>query len=800
MANYNVRFLRVNFEKDENFIIESFNFNNPQLETFNVLEGSDKVVLDYSRIYNIFSKDTPTLNLTLKVQNILSDSEMQKISSQYFNYIVLYTSSHFWCYFIDNVTALTPSTAQVNLSMDTLNTYSSWVVNENNYDDRTLIIREHIDRYLDSGSTETNLHAVGKIDRIDEQINLPLMRNQKRALSITNDKWFIIYKTRDDLTPDNLSNPVECYITSDHQFSIANTGSQVSITYSWYDLDKLKTDNIFLSCTGNSHVVIRSSGVYIGEVDLPNSNITILYNFEWYKGSTLNFIRLWKRNSASSDWAQIQNFEPYENPVEPNNITFTFTFDISDTLYYYCVSKSIIDETEKDTITITWLRQQGTTYDYRVTGESLMTIDNIDRTDGRLMKIIECPEAPITLSINGEILSIKDSNANFDSKTKLIKINNIGKEFNSVDLGYIELPRDTCIYSLEISSLESEKINNFTKILKMNMFEPKLYNSSFYEDKLSYGGTSILFEWENYSEGELNSPLVHCLYKQTNTINSNFLIFFKTTIGNYVTSQDFGEYAIVSRNNELPIFTNSYIDYIRTGYNYDKANIEIAKKQSLTTSISNALFSFIPGSFDTSINNYEVANRTFTQISNVTSGAIGIYNSIKDYEKSKNSMQAKLDTLAYQATNVIGSNDIDLLNTYNEQGKICYFHFEPIDELKEQIERLFYYYGYRRGLSGKPNWHSRSLFNYVQANVRWVWNVESEDLEPIDASIRNDITEKIAQGVTTIHRVNIVYEPQTGVITPRKGYYFPRFSSYSNNTEEKRNNFETWIYDKYMKN
>ena len=50
--------------------------------------------------------------------------------------------------------------------------------------------------------------------------------------------------------------------------------------------------------------------------------------------------------------------------------------------------------------------------------------------------------------------------------------------------------------------------------------------------------------------------------------------------GTFKQTIDYEDYLLVSRNNEETIFSNDYLNYIRTGYNYDKKarDREIEKK------------------------------------------------------------------------------------------------------------------------------------------------------------------------------------------------------------------------------
>lgn len=59
---------------------------------------------------------------------------------------------------------------------------------------------------------------------------------------------------------------------------------------------------------------------------------------------------------------------------------------------------------------------------------------------------------------------------------------------------------------------------------------------------------------------------------------------FKQTI-------DYEDYLLVNRNNEETIFSNDYLNYIRTGYNYDKkVREQTMNKNDLDASIMTSVF------------------------------------------------------------------------------------------------------------------------------------------------------------------------------------------------------------------
>ena len=64
-----------------------------------------------------------------------------------------------------------------------------------------------------------------------------------------------------------------------------------------------------------------------------------------------------------------------------------------------------------------------------------------------------------------------------------------------------------------------------------------------------------------------------------------------TNFGTFKQTIDYEDYLLVSRNNEETIFSNDYLNYIRTGYNYDKkVREQTISKNNLDASIMTATF------------------------------------------------------------------------------------------------------------------------------------------------------------------------------------------------------------------
>ena len=64
-----------------------------------------------------------------------------------------------------------------------------------------------------------------------------------------------------------------------------------------------------------------------------------------------------------------------------------------------------------------------------------------------------------------------------------------------------------------------------------------------------------------------------------------------SNFGAFKQTIDYEDYLLVNRNNEETIFSNDYLNYIRTGYNYDKkVREQTISKNNLDVSLMTATF------------------------------------------------------------------------------------------------------------------------------------------------------------------------------------------------------------------
>lgn len=205
---------------------------------------------------------------------------------------------------------------------------------------------------------------------------------------------------------------------------------------------------------------------------------------------------------------------------------------------------------------------------------------------------------------------------------------------------------------------------------------------------------------------------------------------------------DYDMYILSTRNNESAIYTSDYLNYLRTGYNYDRKNqirSNVGTWVGAAVSIAGAAVSAA----------LAVPTGGLSLVAAVSLGATAITtfsSAIVNTISQERSIQQKLDESKAQATQVSGSNDLSLLNWYSGN-KLHVMTYQVTDKMREQLGDLFYYCGYARNIREKPNFTSRYWFNYVQCTP----DDKDIDSTPLLNNYIDDIKARWGAGVTVYH-------------------------------------------------
>lgn len=126
-------------------------------------------------------------------------------------------------------------TVAFHLSMDTINTW--W--DELSWNAKTTIQRQHGDRFDKFLTNGSKTRLIRKIDYYNEGIN-PILNHNKGSELLRSEvlpdtvlNWYLIYKTKDSLSPDDTTNPVSAMLLTDQSLLVERSAGTPDI-YEYY--------------------------------------------------------------------------------------------------------------------------------------------------------------------------------------------------------------------------------------------------------------------------------------------------------------------------------------------------------------------------------------------------------------------------------------------------------------------------------------------------------------------------------------------------------------------------------------
>lgn len=361
--------------------------------------------------------------------------------------------------------------------------------------------------------------------------------------------------------------------------------------------------------------------------------------------------------------------------------------------------------------------------------------NSIDKTLSTNIKIINLPYSPTTFEIDNNNIFSFDSCWSYNTNDGLIKLVDFSKRFtNEIDSGIDNI--------LSVFSVNYYGEFDITSDINRLIDDPKLLHSDFYRPKFVYDSFTKIFPLEqiNFNFSDRNSPSFKFTFVMSRNIVSKFL--FKFDQFKYSNSKDdYDNVLPVSRNNEEVLYNSQYLDYVRTGYNYD------LKSKERTESASGIGIGLNVAGMLASIGASALTSNPLVIGSAIASG-IGLASQLVSYAKNtaqnEENIQRKLQESQMQAVSVMNADDSDLLYEYSKnKGKLCVYTCS--DRMKNVLNDLFFYCGYVINEQGKPQVNSRRSFNFVQASL--IINHANN----LTGEIQDDIKEKFENGVTFLH-------------------------------------------------
>ena len=327
-------------------------------------------------------------------------------------------------------------------------------------------------------------------------------------------------------------------------------------------------------------------------------------------------------------------------------------------------------------------------------------IADLDRTDTRLVKVVEVPYLPFPddaeYFIDKAYIRILFSDVEPSLRTK-------AGEFDFGPAKYFK----------------GEYIADGSYLLS----DPKLYCSQFYKCKVAYDNSAINVYFDNISlKANGGDPTISVWFEPSTTLASSFL-FSLDNGGSFDWKNEAESYPFVcvtDRNNELPLYTSDWINYLRNGYNYDKkrkAMEDATSWGSTAAGIATSVISILGGAGLLGSPGGAAASIPLISggIAGIAGSAVG---GITGQIGRNISYEQNLRALQLENYSVAGSNDLSLWLSY---GKGCakVETWEVIEPQRRQIADLFYMRGYAVNEDEVPNTHVRRWFDYWEGVPKW---------------------------------------------------------------------------------
>ena len=561
------------------------------------------------------------------------------------------------------------------------------------------------------------------IDLRSEEINAPVYKKKEQTLIEQNGRstinWALYYKN----SSSQENSPVDCFLVPDNSidFDYQAGGGELNTT-------NIPNNKVLVFCStyasgaltfkygDNSYTL--STGDYQGDTD--EWNVLAVFNDNGtLKTYTCRFIDT-NIHEFVGKWTQV-----YTGSINIENSpssVYALQRDALPTAYQWNVEHLYRSSAG------TYLLNMG-----GLTSATLYGKSSIDRTDPTNIKIIDLPYSPTDYTESDGVYSFArcwayDANAGRMalSTTDYSFTNNVQTDAENILLDYVQ----------GIST--SQNLTEEKRFLK----DSKLFHSDYYRPKFVYDSFTKVFPLEKilFNKNEEIPQYFEFTFVTSRNIVSKFLFKFNYTWKH--ATEDYENIVAVARNNEEVLYNSSYINYLRTGYNYDlkaKERQEVASMAGLGLTIAGLV-----GSIVLTASGYGSGVGVAGIVGSVTGIVAQSINLAKTTAQNEENIQRKLQETQNQSVSVLNADDVDLLTAYSSnKAKLCLYNVS--EQMEKILDDLFYYGGYVSNEQKIPVVNSRYWFNYVQASL------VIEETNNLTEEIENDIKEKFDNGVTFLH-------------------------------------------------
>ena len=646
-------------------------------------------------------------------------------------------------YFIEKIDRVSDQVVRVRLLFDELNFMSAMggAVGIANYlSGRTRVTREHKDRFALSKTGKSYLPV---IDRFPEGISGNFHRTSKETLEIDGLDWTAFYFA-DGTDPDS---PIASYLVPSESMSqkvtkagaktlgIADIPGGVSLYFAMPE-----ASDLYVTLWGlvpPSHEAEQLVGITLGEEGVIDGRACVVMG-----------ARIWTGRKSSDDAPFLTETHLYKLWYDKNGIFVkeeqagTGANYVTEIHAARC-ARVFSSATAWPTSLPAILRLKPLTAFFQkdvYAVDQLVAESSIERTSLGLKKAICLPYRPFDrvdgyLPDGAVVVAGKVLLANPTEST-------------------IEWIPSRSNRSFVLPKMDAKPTETADGRATAGRLEPKVYSSEFRFAKIVYDSFSIVLKGEesyfntNLSETG-NDKVVFKFFASPSMVSEFDLTLYswpgysaEEFILSPVWSEDYPLHLIINRNNETPVFTSAYLDYLRTGYNYDlKSQAVQLGMQGLGIAISaiNAgvgiAATFATGGLAAP---YAVSAATGFASSIATIG--------KTAAENERGNAQRLKELQSQGASVAGNSDFAVSRRYTKnRASIESYAIEP--RLIASARAFFYLKGYATDEIKAPNCHTRAHFDFVECDP--VFQPEALSLFP--KWMLDLVADDLRQGVTVMH-------------------------------------------------
>lgn len=660
-------------------------------------------------------------------------------------------------YFIINKKWTSKNCVELELEMDVINTLDGHY----NLSSKTVIKRQHKDRWEETGEggdegykPVIDLYSEGIYPVLFKQKENTLYHCVEPADKLDYGRWYLIYKA-DEVT----SKPVDIYLCTDEEIVVSsyqkfNGSIDPSIYPSNYGVGIYGNDtidgrnnigaSISFTYEGNNYtwtisttdgvILFQRNAIIYGKLDearpetAPNLALRVINIVYLPKGQTFESLYLQNVNSAWVNvWFNIQN--PRVHPDEADYKLITEA-DFSASTFSYL--DDILKGQSSDLV--------------------INAISDINRAEPLILKVICLPYCPtnLQLGLSSEEYSVGDLGEWEIAQNVFTGINLYKYRYRDLAkhlLSTIRLLSEDGSYDSPYDKFEWRGLVDLGEsINKSADYEPKLWHSDFYQQKLVYDNFYYIFRGEFLEPRQASDLYINMI--TSTSMSSKFIFEIPYAFENMKTdTNDYSGIIAVVRNNELPIYNEAYLNYIREGYNFDiKTRNRQLATSIVTTSIQavGSVAGIVGGVLASGVT---AGASAVAGISLAFSTLGSIAKTISSTAQNDQNIAEKLKQAEMQGANISGADDIDLLSYYTGNNKLKLIEYNMSSKMQKAMFDLFYYCGYIANIQDIPDTTSRVWFNFVQAEV-----VYEPSTENIPNEYYEKLSEKYSEGITFLHK------------------------------------------------